>query len=404
MFRQAIIVLPLLGDDETRVRTATTGIALILSSEALFTPNSRPPSMSADDGTTTRSSYKAPTSFDALLSEPKGKTVYFAGEAFMLHVFWETPSREAATELLRGLSCCAAATHRNTPCVPVYFFRLSSCDDDLCPPPPTTVGNFPALMDASRKLSIGIPAPAVHAELKKKGVDVALLSLPTDAPLPPELLNRQACIIELTEVYLDERAFVEHAGSRDYLDGHAAVMSPALQSIRRPRSLQLGTPNAGLVERILEPVLQATEVPLGGGNCFVWRPLPSPSPNKEEKGGGGSMFLSLDTEWLPPDRASAALPSAFVELCCTLTVFEHPLRDGATRVMAVLYELPTAALLEEVDRALLHVARGQAHVLDAERAASLPQLFEAAGLHGRVILNTNSAGYVLHSKAAHLTT
>jgi hypothetical protein len=116
------------------------------------------------------------------------------------------------------------------------------------------------------------------------------------------------------------------------------------------------------------------------------------------------MFLSLDTERLPPDRASAALPSAFVELCCTLTVFEHPLRDGATRVMAVLYELPTAALLEEVDRALLHVARGQAHVLDAERAASLPQLFEAAGLHGRVILNTNSAGYVLHSKAAHLTT
>jgi hypothetical protein len=28
--------------------------------------------------------YKAPTSFSALLSEPKGKTSYAAGEAFML--------------------------------------------------------------------------------------------------------------------------------------------------------------------------------------------------------------------------------------------------------------------------------------------------------------------------------
>jgi hypothetical protein len=48
----------------------------------------------------------------------------------------------------------------------------------------------------------------VYAELAKKGIDHALLSLPVDASLPAELLGRKACIVELTEVYLDERAFV----------------------------------------------------------------------------------------------------------------------------------------------------------------------------------------------------
>ena len=343
--------------------------------------------------------YKAPTSFDALFSEPKGKTSYAVGEAFLLQVFWETPSREAATELLRGLSCCAAATHRNTPCTPVYFFRLSTCDDDLCPPPSTTVGDFPALVDATRKLSRGIPAPAVYAELAKKGVDVALLSLPADTPLPPALRNRQACMVELTEVYLDERAFIEHTGSRDYLDGHAVVMSPALQGARRPRSLQMGHPNAGLVERILEPVLQVLAVPFVGG-CFVWRP---PPPSTSLKTGGAAMFLSLDADGLPPHSAAAALPSAFVELCSMLVVFDHPLREGTARVMAVLSEPPPVALLAEVDRALLQVARGQAHVVDRDRAAELTQLIESAGLGGRVLVNTESVGYVLHDKAAHIT-
>jgi hypothetical protein len=89
------------------------------------------------------------------------------GEAFLLHVFWEAPSMAAAQKLLHeGLKKCAQATHRDTPCVTSYFFRISSNDVDL------------------------------HSEG----------------------LKQQSVRVEFTEVYLDERAFWGHACSSDFLD------------------------------------------------------------------------------------------------------------------------------------------------------------------------------------------
>ena len=359
----------------------------------------------------TKKKYKSPTSFSALLSEPKGKTSYATGEAFMLHVVWETPSAEAASELLRSLACCAAATHRDTPAVPTYFFRLSVCDsDDLCPPAPTTVGEFPALVDATRKLARGVPRQAVHAELAKKGIDHSLMSLPVDAPLPAELLGRKARIVELTEVYLDERAFVEHGGSRDFLDGHALVMNPALLGSRRPCTLQFGTPNAGIVERILEPVLQAAATPLEG-DCRVWRPsavvvtVPDIESGDTSASNSSSaqqaVFLSLDAGFgIRPADATAALPTAFREACSTLAVFDHPMRVGTSRLLAVLPYPPTATVLADVDQSL-HVVRGQIHSLGLTQD-TLAALVEAAGLDGRVIVNSEFAGYVLHAQASEL--
>jgi hypothetical protein len=353
--------------------------------------------------------YTAPTSFSALLSQPKGKTSYAPDEAFMLHVVWETPSAEAASELLRGLARCAAATHRDTPAVPTYFFRSSVCDDDLCPPAPTTVGECPALFDASRKLARGVPGRAVHAELARRGiVDTSLLSLPADAPLPPELLGRKARIVELTEVYLDERAFVEHGGSRDFLDGHALVTNPALLGGRRPHTLQFGTPNAGVVTRILEPVLRAEPTPLEG-DCRVWRPSAVATVRGIDFGDGAgssiaqrAVFLSLDAgPGMRPADAAAALPAEFREACSTLAVFEHPLRVGTSRLLAVLPAPPTPAVLVQVDKSL-HVARGQIHSLGLTQDA-LTTLVEASCLDGRVIVNSEFAGYVLHAKASELT-
>lgn len=72
------------------------------------------------------------TTRQALIDKPKGVTTYATGEAFLLHVFWEAPSVSSAREVLDALSKCAAATHRDGPCVPLYFFRLShdQPDDD----------------------------------------------------------------------------------------------------------------------------------------------------------------------------------------------------------------------------------------------------------------------------------
>jgi hypothetical protein len=250
----------------------------------------------------------------------------------------------------------------------------------------------------------------VYAELAKKGIDHALLSLPVDASLPAELLGRKACIVELTEVYLDERAFVQHGGSRDFLDGHALVMNPALLGGRRPCTLQFGTPNDGIVERILEPVLQAVATPLEG-DCRVWRPsavvMTDPGIDSDDTSTSGSsgvhhaVFLSLDAgSGIRPADATAALPTSFRESCSTLAIFEHPLRIGTTRLLAVLPTPPTSAVLADVDQSL-HIVRGQIHSLGLSQD-TLTALVEAACLNERVIVNSEFSGYVLHAKASEL--
>jgi hypothetical protein len=91
------------------------------------------------------SSIRVMTSLSSLIAEPKNKVDHAAGQAIVLHVFWEAPSAAAATELLEGLRKCARATHRDTPCTPTYFFRRCNKDQDLCAPAPSTVGEHPHL-------------------------------------------------------------------------------------------------------------------------------------------------------------------------------------------------------------------------------------------------------------------
>lgn len=138
-------------------------------------------------------------SLRSLLAAPKGNVLYAPGDAFLLHVFWEAPSLDAAKRLLSGLRACGAATHRDTPCVPTYFFRLSAADAGLCPPPPQTVGDHPHLRAAQKSLRMGVPPPAVAAQLAKLGIDPALAHADPSAPLPESLLGEQPVPVEFTE-------------------------------------------------------------------------------------------------------------------------------------------------------------------------------------------------------------
>ena len=82
-------------------------------------------------------------SFLHQFSSSKGSTTYAPNQSFLLHVIWQAPSAAAAQELLSGLSTCAAATHRDTPCVPTYFFRVAPSYHDVCSPAPLLLKDHP---------------------------------------------------------------------------------------------------------------------------------------------------------------------------------------------------------------------------------------------------------------------
>ena len=87
-------------------------------------------------------------------------------------------------------------------------------------------------MQARRKLEMGVPLAAVHAEMKKRDLDPSLLELDAAHPLPLHL-QVHPVMLEFTEVYLDEPAFMAHASSREYLDGYGKNTSLCLLCLFR---------------------------------------------------------------------------------------------------------------------------------------------------------------------------
>eukprot|EP00123_Amoebidium_parasiticum_P007185 comp17945_c0_seq1/m.18254 comp17945_c0_seq1/g.18254 ORF comp17945_c0_seq1/g.18254 comp17945_c0_seq1/m.18254 type:complete len:346 (-) comp17945_c0_seq1:694-1731(-) len=335
-----------------------------------------------------KTTYETPKGLQQLLAEPKGKLEYFADEAFLLHVFWTAPSKEAALELLSGLSACAAATHRDTPCVPTYIFRISNTGTTLLGPPPQTVGDHPVLRESKRKLLVGVPRPAVCADVVLRGYDPALLELDLSAELPAEL-RKQPVAVEFTELYLDERAFMEHAGSRDYLNAYGVVMRPSLQ-FRVPTTIRLGKPVESIVEKILEPILKENVAPLAA-ECAVFKPVTVLGGD----GSGVALLLSLNVE-----GTDVVVPKDVNEQCTTCVSFAHPLREYVTRVMCVFPTLPSSSLLSQLGS--LHVIEGEAHTNRHENTEKARHAFAEAGLSMVSVDASDCAGYALHERARDL--
>ncbi|KAJ3316300.1 hypothetical protein HDU76_001907 [Blyttiomyces sp. JEL0837] len=332
------------------------------------------------------------TALQKLIDEPKGKIAYKAGDAFILHVFWEAPSPSTAKQLLEGLRQCAAATLRDTPCCPTYFFRIAQNDADLCPPPPKTVADHPQLSQAIKKLRVGIPRPAVVADLVRRGFDPSFVDLDLTSELPESLQGQQAIRLEFTELYLDERAFMEHAGSRDYLDGYGVVMNPALQN-QPPLTIRLGTPPASMIEKILEPMLKENVMPVVEG-CTVWQPPKVFNENAL------AIFLSINFAGNDATTLAASLPTALKTMATLCVTFPHPLRENTVRLMCVVPSIPSSTVL--TDLAKLGPFKGEAHVTNGgdEGAKTVRAAFEAAGLKELISVNaTDAVGFVLHSRA-----
>lgn len=131
------------------------------------------------------------------------------------------------------------------------------------------VGQHKQLASAIKKLSVGVSRNAVTADLTRRGIDTAFLDLDLSAELPTSLQGQTPLAVEFTELYLDERAFMEHAGSREYLQAYGKVMDPALVNAV-PITMRCGTPNESMVEKILDPILKEQVVSLPPG-FSVWK-------------------------------------------------------------------------------------------------------------------------------------
>lgn len=326
---------------------------------------------------------KPSMSLQGLLAEPKGKMEYLPGQAFLLHVFWEAPSITAAEKVLGALKRCAEATHRDTPCVPTYYFRVSSLDASLATDKPVTVGQHQQLQEARQKLKVGVPRPAIEADLVRRGIDTWLLDADEDTPLP-DSLQSQPVIIEFTELYLDRRSFYEHAGSKDYLSAYGEIMVPGL--LNRQITIRIGTPTEDLVEQILVPMLKEKVEPVPAG-CVLWQP-----PKADAK---DSVLLSIDISGTA-DEIAQMLPSKLREECTTCIAFAHPMRPGAVRVLCVLSTPPKAHTLAGLST--LSLMGIEVHC-DEVHCPRMAEMLRLASLDGNCVVNGIQAGYVLHEKA-----
>jgi hypothetical protein len=284
--------------------------------------------------------------------------------------------------------------------VPTYFFRISSLGDGLFPAAPRTIGEHPQLRDARKKRTMGVPLPAVQSHLARLGIDAALLDADESAELPASM-RAEPVVLEFTEVYLDARSFMLHAVSADYLEGYAAVMNP-VNFANPPKTLRAGTPPAHIIEKILEPMLREQVVPVVEG-CSLWR---APAATAVT---GAAMLLSLD---VPTPAATAggdaaaavaaAIPDGVKGCASTVLAFAHPLQEHMVRVMCVLPALPPPADLAGLTA--LRPVRGEVHMPGADGAqlAAARTALAEAGLALLAVNATDSAGYVLHPRAAEL--
>mmetsp|Transcript_1985 Transcript_1985/g.2840 ORF Transcript_1985/g.2840 Transcript_1985/m.2840 type:complete len:384 (+) Transcript_1985:334-1485(+) len=199
------------------------------------------------------------TNWQRRVEKVKGHTSYHPNQMFSLNVQWVVTNENAAKELLAGLKKCAAATRRDTPCTPFYFFRISH-DQSLAEEMKQsvkTLGDHPHYKKAFKTISMGIPIETAKLRLERDGMISSLLDLGADEPIGGHIeeLSFNPVVVDLSEVYLDSRAFFEHAESKDYMEGYGELMKPSLSLA--PFTIVLGTPEQSIRDSIIEPVLKA---------------------------------------------------------------------------------------------------------------------------------------------------
>ncbi|CAE6963137.1 unnamed protein product [Symbiodinium sp. KB8] len=323
----------------------------------------------------------AKTAMQLRYEKEKGHLEYAPGEAFCLHVQWVIRNPDDAEALLGGLARCAAATQRDTPCTPLYFFRVShdqEAAEDMIRSV-KTVGDHPHYKPAFKAMQMGIPLPGAAARLTAQHMPVEPLHWGADTPLEgrEEELAFNPIVVDLTEVYLDSRAFMEHVESADYMAGYGEVMKP--QRSLKPYSQVLGTPTKEMMDSIIEPVLKADWV--AGDTpelCGVWF---------WPRGGGedaATALLDVDVLPVPPsaaDGGDAAPDTASVMKPASPPAWREAVTALAEAVQATCLIVTPAACNAAKHRVM--VAFTVTPLAEAALRGALEQLCAAAPVSGR---------------------
>eukprot|EP00049_Salpingoeca_infusionum_P019589 m.362562 g.362562 ORF g.362562 m.362562 type:complete len:379 (-) comp20630_c0_seq1:172-1308(-) len=203
------------------------------------------------------------TSMQKAMAAPKGHLEFEADSAFALHVRWIVRSPQAAADMLmKGFAPCGAATLRDTPATATYFFRVSR-DQRLAESMKrnvTTIGQHPHYKPAFKQLAMHLPRAAVEHKLRLGEILTDPLDWGCNEPIAPHAseLDFDPIVLEATEVYLDDRAFKEHALSTDWMKHHPEIVKPC-RSLK-PTTYCLGNVSDETWEQVIDPFLQAKRV------------------------------------------------------------------------------------------------------------------------------------------------
>lgn len=231
---------------------------------------------------------------------------------------------------------------------------------------------------------MGVPRPAVIADLIRRNLDTGLLDADPSTSLP-EAMQETPVMIECTEIYLDERSFYEHVGSKDYLAAYGEVMEPALQN--KQCTIRLGTPTAEIVDKILAPMLKERVEPLHE-TCVLWK---RPSSESSQT----SLFLAINALG-SVDQVLGMLPVSIREGSTTFVAFAHPLREGMTRVLCVRPGLPDDGMWR--DLAGIAIAGIEVHCSKAH-CESVRDTIEVAAFGCQTVVSEVPCGYLIHERA-----
>jgi hypothetical protein len=243
------------------------------------------------------------------------------------------------------------------------------------------------ILDAIRKIKVGVPRPAVEADLRRRGIDPKLVDEVGMTALP-EAMKVRPVMMEFTELYLDERSFYEHAGSRDYLDAYGEVLAPGLMN--KQVTIRMGTPTAEITDKILAPMLKekVEPVPTGG---ILWR--------QPESQTGSGVLLALSVTG-SADEISTKIPKRLRDHASTCLAFPHPLAEDRARVLCFLPSFPSSEVLRELVHSLW--IRGlEVQCKQAERDEIVKTL-EQAGLGSLTPVDTDASGYAVHERAGEI--
>lgn len=247
-------------------------------------------------------------------AKQKGDITFNPNQSFLIQCQWIVPNLEIAHEMIEGLRKCAVATERDTPSVVCYFFRISH-DQSLAHEMREnvrTISQHPHYAKGYKMMDMNMTKEFVISKCQREGIS----ALPFEAEWSRDELieahasefNFDPVVIDLTELYSDNRSMVDHACSKDYMEGYGVLLTP--HRSLQPYTVVAGTPTEGMWSSLLEPILKARRVEVELDSLErLFLNIPSNSPPSSQQS-PYYVFLDIDVK---KEEATKSVVSLFVD-------------------------------------------------------------------------------------------